>query len=306
MPTGFSSGGGSSHSSGGGSFGGGFDGGFNNGRRPRGFYGPGVIIINNRPYRMGKASIGYFVCMFLMVIMFFVAFGGGIMMGNASSAKKRIEYDFIKYQDMIEYVENNPSSASERLVTGKVKSVEPGFGKFRVIYEFEYKSRTISGYSFYVYSEHDLDELDYEAGRTIMIVIDPSSLTQYGPDSIPLDFEEFDVEDDGEYAHANFNFKVGVGMLVGGIIGIVGFIVLSNVIFKKCAKPVEENGSSNGNNNNSNNNNSNKDNHDDDNNNNKDNNNSTSGQDDDITYCSYCGARIKKSDRKCPNCGAKS
>ncbi len=291
MPTGFSSGGGSSHSSGGGNIGGG---GFGGGRYPRGFFGPGVVIINNRPYRMGKASIGYFINLILIFVLVIVAMAGGGMMANASSLKKTIKYEFIKYQDLIEFVENDREAAIDRIVEGQIKSIEPGYGKYRVIYEFDYQNyEGCNGYSFYVYTQEDLRELNYRVGAKIYLAIDPSIVNNDGPDSIPMDFEDFDVEDDGEYVEANFNFKIGVGMLVGGIVGVVLLIIANHFILKKHAQPVED-GKNNGNSGNN------------DNNNNNDGNATGNSDEDEITYCSYCGARIKKGEQKCPNCGAKN
>ncbi len=282
MPTGHSSGGGSSHTGGG--IGGGSSHGIGNSSRmwhgrpmP---HGPGIVIINNRPYRMsGGASAGFFITMFLVFIFIFAAMGGGIMMGSASSTKNTISYDFIRYQDLVRMASNH----EDRIVEGEIKSIEPGYGKFRVIYEFNYGREEIEGYSFYVYTKEKLDQLGYDVGEEIELALDMSYTIGGEPDSVPTDIVNFDVTDDGEYISANRSFTVGIVLLVGGIALTVACFIASSMIKKKFAKPYEEEA-------------------------NPTTTASTSNQTpkDEAVYCQYCGARINKDDRKCPECGAKN
>lgn len=276
MPTGHSSGGSSSHS--GGSFGEGSSHSVGGGGRmwhgrpmP---HGPGIVIINNRPYRMsGGASAGFFVAIILTIVCFFAIFAGGFMTMNAASTKSKIEYDFVKYQDMVEFAKKDEN----RIVDGTIKSIEPGYGKFRIIYEFKNRyGKLVEGYTFYVYDKEYLEK--YEVGEEIEIALDLSYLVEGEPDSIPTDFVNFEVGDDGEYIHAQTQQRVGLAILFCGIVGAAASFVVAIVVRKKFAKPYEENEPTPS--------------------------PASENKKEEDEFCAYCGARLKKGEHKCPECGA--
>lgn len=285
MPSGSHAGGGGGGGHSGGSFSGGGSTGGPRGPRwgfGRGFYGPGVIIINNRPYRMGKgAGIGYFLSLFAVFIAIFVLFGGVTMFVGGNSEKNLREEQHEYYQVMITQAKRNPE---QRIVMAQVDGImrHEASGKYQVLYHY---GAITDGYTYYIYTLQQASAIRDEGLIEIALETDKATIN-LNTDSVNTDYLDYPLSADGEYAEALQQKNIGLGMLIGGGAGIAVFVVLAVVLFKKCAKPYEANDNNGGNGGNGN-------------------NGGSTSYEDEVTYCQYCGARLKKGDSKCPECGAR-
>lgn len=278
MPSGSHAGGGSSHSSGGGSVGGGsFGGGMNHGSR---FYGPGMVIINRRPYRMsGAASFGYFLCLILSFVLIFVGVFG---IANFTSGKNQIELakkDYAYYADMIAFAKSKREQGdSSYITTVKVDHIEyhSACGKWFLVYYLPLPHSTafdsrLRGWTYDLYTREEAAAM---RGKDIEIALEkPLSEIDQETDSVPLSMP-LDLSRDGDYILAKSSRTAGIIMMVCGFGGFAVLIVLSFVIKKKFAKPQESSASGN----------------------------QTASEQ--AEYCHYCGTKLKKDDTFCPSCGA--
>lgn len=280
MPSGSHAGGGSSHTSGGGSVGGGGHvggGGFRG--RP---YGPGVVIINNRPYRMGGgASFGYFLTLILSIILLFVGVAGIVTFTGGKNEVALAEKDYVYYQQLKDYALNKRAQGDDTyIVSVEVDHIEyhSACGKWFLVYYLPIsQNRKLKGWTYDLYTQAEANAM---RGQTIEIALEkPLSEIDEDTDSVPLEMP-LDINRDGDYVLAKSSVTTGIIMMSCGFGGFVLLLVLSIFIKKKFAKPYE--------------------------NKNEPNTPSESPvKNDEVTYCEYCGARMEKGDSKCPECGAR-
>lgn len=286
MPSGSHAGGGSSHSSGGSVSGGsshsGGGGGFRGGPiRP---YGRGVVIINNRPYRMrGGAGVGYILTLFLSVVLLFVGFAG---IGIFTSGNKQIalaEKDYVYYQQLKDFaLDKREQGDSSYIVSVEVDHIEyhSACGKWFLVYYVPIagSGKKLKGWTYDLYTQAEANAM---RGQTIEIALEkPLSEVDENTDSVPVEMP-LDLNRDGDYVLAKSNKTTGIIMMVSGFAGFVVLLVLSIFIKRKFAKPIDagENGSSQT--------------------------GASEGTKEEVTYCEYCGARMQKDADKCPECGAR-
>lgn len=275
MPTG--SGGG--HFSGSGSSGGGYFGGDNNmnygGARRRGTrFGRPVFIytFGSHNYYIGEKRASL-----LMTLIFFLFLSIVILVsniGNYFEIKDKIqiiENDYINYTAIIEDAEQDAS----KIVLGTFQGKEFKYGKWCIKYKFTYNEQEYQGYSFYVYSISEVNQMANQGGVQIAV---GNSNALGEPDSIEMSFKNKTLTDDGEYNHciSDLNGSKMTVIILGVIVGalLVCVVTISAISFKKDMQKEESQ-------------------------------EQTVSNVGGAKYCSYCGSKMKEEEVSCPYCGAK-
>lgn len=278
-----SSGGGGSHWGGGSSRGGSFR------RRPM------YVYWGHTRYVVGsRASAFISLLLVLLVFAFFGIFTTSMLRTGATSQIRLIEQDYIYYHNMIDNAKVNPD---DLIVDGVVKSkfYNTTVKKWYVTYKFlDDNGVWVDGYTFALYSNEEA--MEFKTNDTIKLAVDGVPITQE-TDSIPLDYEYMPLEKDGYYVVYK-NQHRGAKIAQGVCIGIAaGIIVLSVVIAYTNKKKVEDSSNSNAKPQQTASNPKFE----------KEANNERVERDftENVTYCQYCGATMKKGKLKCPECGAK-
>lgn len=227
-------------------------------------HGGGVMIHFHG--RLGAGSVFFILA---AVALFFTLIVGLALVGQ-NTALKTIEQDYFNYQTMIENTMHNPAYRREALVTEKY---EGAGGKWYIRYEYELDTMNETAYdeSFAHYTKEQLSS--YIVGQTKIIIVTEESVVSEYTTTIPLDYYESGVENDGEYIEIKeFKNTLTIVVIVLGALGIL-LIVLG---VKKCIKASKKEESGN---------------------------NTTSTQQTHTT-CPYCGARVSLDKNVCPRCGA--
>lgn len=225
MPSGSHSTSGGSHSSGGSSFGGhGSSGSGSSGSsRPimprRVYFGHSYVILSS-----GKQSLSSFLIVFAIFALLFCAmFGFGI--AGTNKAIKKIKEDQAYYFNMIDYARENP----EYLTTGTVTDYfyNEDAGKYYITYTFELADGNFmrpDGQSYCVYTLSQASDL-LHAGTIELALNVKKSVANLDTDSIPTDYREMPLDDDGEYVHNKSNKKT---FIIGVV--VTAFIVVASVV----------------------------------------------------------------------------
>jgi hypothetical protein len=195
MPSGSHGGSAGGHSSGGASFGGGrsFGGGGYHSRPVRvqpyyfPFFGHTYVIGTQRHNHIMSLVGGAFLVGFVFVIC--------LVMSLSQTDVKKIKEDRDYYLNMID------TAQAEQIIDAKVKGQFLGEGgKYYITYNIELPNGSYlwsaDGYSFSMYSMAEASAI-YRNG-TIQVVVDGLPLTGE-TDSIPLDYRDFELDDDGSY-----------------------------------------------------------------------------------------------------------
>lgn len=230
----------------------------------------------------------------VILVLCFMLFGG-----MTCSAKENVEFlteDYDYYQNMITYAELHPD---DYIVDAKVTSYSfrADFDKYYINYSIPYEVREyfpgmgyqevtkyLSGYSFSVYTLEEAKELKNQG--IIKVAIDTKVVTS-NTDSVPMDYKDFELEDDGEYALAVRNQARHTRKLIClGVFAVAWFtffIIASNKLGKIYDKErIEEAKKSK-----------------------STTYNSSDAIGSDTSYCQYCGTYLVKDNNiKCPACGA--
>ena len=283
MPSGGSSGGGGHFSGGGRAVGGHFGssgGSLNSRRAVRNGRPVFIYSFGSRSYYVGAKrnvliqwlGILAIICIFACVALFgsFSDAGGGIA---------KIKTDFTKYNQMIEYAEEEGNE--NYLVSGVVTSFEynekyqKGFIRY---YFLDENNNRVEGWSFYVYTYDEL--LEMKRTGSITLAVDSYPCTQ-STDSIEVTYKTKSLNDDGEYVallssqKAYKKWTIASGTLAGAF--VISVVVISILSFKK---DVEE----------------------------KEGTVAVDAQkikpQQKTRYCSYCGSAMKEGETSCPYCGA--
>src|SRR5574344_393036 len=270
MPSGHGGGGGGGGH--GGSFGGGSSGGSLFGGSSGGFHHKVPIFLHFGNYsyvvsneKRDKIASYSVVLVFLLFIFFVLSF---VALPSMNRTLKGIEQDRVYYLNMIANAEEH----SEYMTTATVTNVlyNEDYGKYYFEYTFTNQSGSIAGYSYCMYSQK-LDAPQF--GTSVQLAID--SVTSNQADSIPTDYKNFSLEDDGQYSSGKSYITtatiIDVMLGVGIVISIVA--IVSNVLSSKKMKTEELTEQM-----------KNKDNKED-------------------RYCQYCGYKYSETDTKCPCCG---
>ncbi len=208
MPSGSHGGSRGSHSSGGarssGSSGGGGGRGSvsNRGSRPfRMRFGTRVYVFG------GKTGIFIpLIFISLFILMFCCIVNSGVK-HNISN----IETDFIYYKAMVQKAEINPSLKKQGTITDYFYNED--CKKWYYIYEIEIENsvKPLEGYTYSLYTFEQISKLN--VGDVIEIAVNNPNVNLY-TDSVPMDFKDFELEDDGEYIEAKKTKKIMTTMIV--------------------------------------------------------------------------------------------
>lgn len=217
MPSGHGAGRGGSHfrgsssrSSGGSHFGGGS----RHIGRSRIYHRGGRVVVANR----SGSIIACLVVVFIAVILFFAGF----------SSLKDINKDLQHIRNQRKYYFEMIDSGYR--TTAKVTGCHYEFGKYYITYEFTNDAGRIEGYSFCVYDSYSKAP-DY--GSAIEIAYD--SKTDIEADSIPIDYKNYKLSDDGEYLQIKDQKFTGyIFIFIGGaMILVMIFVVVRRIRLAK-------------------------------------------------------------------------
>lgn len=286
MPSG-SHGGGGGGSHGGFSGGGGSHGGFSSGSngsfgfrnggvfRPRGprtviFFGGPRIITTGRQV-LSSILVGF------MIFMAFFAFIMGVNYSACNETVKMIEEEHRYYVKMVQDAQADTDLQTEGIVTSVFYKTE--YNKYYFEYKFYDDSRhSYDGYTFSVYT---IDNVPKKGDR-IALAIDDETIDE-NTDSIPMDYINFTLEDDGQYLVNKKGSKEALtGLIICGAIA-VGSLVGVFIVYATAKRKKEEEIESE-----------------------KCSEQEKQAVENKKKYCQYCGTKINPDDRNCPQCGART
>lgn len=268
MPSGSHGGSRGSHGGGGASFGGGGRGSYRMGgyrRVPR----RRIYFIGGRRYFLSSrwnsrfsalSTIASFSIFFLITAIMVLCVG--------ISSKNDIATDYYYYQDMIADAEANPELIVEGEITDKFLNED--CGKWYYTYEFVADNGSVvEGYTYSVYTREEIRK--FTIGDTILLAVNMIDTNQK-TDSIPMDYKDIPLSNDGEYANAQKFYTIGlVGTIVIGAV-IIGVAISMFVIVSKHKQLATDEVIEN----------------------------ETSA----TRYCAYCGAMLAEDEANCRHCGA--
>lgn len=272
MPSGSHSSSGGSHFSGGSSGGSHFGGGGSS-RSSGGNNTTFIWFGGGRRGGNGSSSNSAGVGFIVAFILFFVLAMCFVGIGSFNQDIKVIEQDYARYQSMIKYAESN----DEYMIVGTVLSVHYNADakKYYVKYSFTNPetSKTYNGETFSVYDSY----LVYSVNDPITLAIDcKKSLINENTDSIPVEYKNSKLTDDGEYVGLKQDKKMVIIMVVVicGLIVLTIVFSIKNQIKQKKLKEIAVDSD-------------------------------TSSQTKvSEKRCAYCGSLLKENENTCSKCGA--
>lgn len=285
MPSGsHGGGGGGSHggfSGGGGSHGGfsssGESFGFRNGGvfRPRGprtviFFG-GPRIMTSARQMLSSILIGLVAMMFLFLCVV------GVQLSECNKQIEMIKEEQQYYFKMIKDAENNPD---ELQINGEVTSIYYKTEYNKYYYEYRFYDNKGNKYDGYTFSVYTLDNVPSK-GDIVKLAIDDKKIDD-NTDSIPMDYINFSLEDDGEYVAIKAEKKTHTTVLIVTCVLVVGALVGIFLVYATAKRKKEEEIESE-----------------------KRLEQEKQETENKKKYCQYCGTKLKPDDRNCPHCGAK-
>ena len=274
MPSGsHGGGGGGSHggfSGGGFSRGGSYSGSRGHGFRPR---GPRTIIFFGRPRILTSAR--QFVLSLILMLGVFVVLGLFAFGSSISTTKdhmKMIEEEQRFYLQMIADAEAN----TDLQTIGKVKAVyfQDDYDKYYIeYYLYDEIGRSYEGYTFSVYTLENAPK----KGTEILLAVDDVNIDST-TDSIPMDYKNFTLKDDGEYMFYKSRLQYYTIAIVVSIF-LVLVLVGGYILVIATAKRKEEDA--------------------------KREKQEQEEKEERKKYCQYCGSKLDETDKNCPQCGAR-
>ncbi len=232
---------------------------------------------------------------FLAMFLFFAIFGfaaSWIMKAQSERYLREIEADYIYYQNMIADAKENPD---ELIVDGTVitKYYNSIADKWYITYFFiADNGESVEGYTFSVYTIEEAN--NFKRGDIIKLAVDGRPMDSQ-TDSIPLDYAEMPIQQDGEYATYSSQRRgekiamIVCGCAFGGIIVLYIVVMFTNKVKvqdrnsqSQKTQPLEEM---------------------------SDLANPTDNAEKTINtkkiYCEFCGAEMLPDQKRCPNCRSK-
>ena len=259
-------GGGGSHFGGGGHFGGSYyHGPRRPGRAPIHFH---FFYFGGRRYSVANDDrSNIFGMIFACIVCLIIAIAWIFGITSSNQAVKKIENDYVYYQDMIAYAEDHPDHIIEANVQTFYEN--ENCGKYYVTYYFyTASSQRVDGYTFSIYTFEQAREIKHNG--TIQLAVDEYPLTTQ-TDSINMDFKNLPLSEDGEYIVAKNQIKTIV-IIEAVLIGVfVLLVVLTIRAIKTNVEKVPE------------------------------------GEQPKMSkkyICTYCGAKLREEDTTCPKCGS--
>lgn len=244
------------------------------GFRPRGprpfHFGRRVYIVSS-----GRQSV----LSLIIIAGLFLVMGLIINFGTLSSFKedkRMIEEENRYYISMVERAESDSRYMVEGTVEEQFYKTE--YERYYITYTFETDAgNTVSGYTFSIYT---LDNVPAK-GSTIWLAVD-DLVVDTDTDSVPMDYDDFTLEDDGEYLKVKKTISKAtwkIVLFIGLIVVAVGGYILVIVTAKKKQEEKEETE--------------------------KAEQKAKEEAEEKKRFCEYCGARVEPSDSVCPQCGAR-
>ena len=149
--------------------------------------------------------------------------------------------------------------------------------KYYITYTFYSNERTYSGYSFSIYTMDTAPK----KGTEILLAIDDETIDS-STDSIPMDYKNYTLEDDGEYMmlkeQLSYNRAMGIGGVVVAILLVGGSLLVISTAKKKEEEKAEEE---------------------------KKVEQEKKQEEERKKYCQYCGTKVNPEDKICEQCGAR-
>lgn len=278
MPSGSHGGSAGSHggfSGGGGSRGGSsFGGGSYHRSRPRGprnfRFGRSVFVVST-----GRQSI-LSIIIFVGVLVLGYLFTSVSIFSGHKEHLNMIEEENRYYLNMVATAKND----SDYVVTGEVTNqfYKTEYERYYITYSFVADDgSTVEGYTFSIYTLETVPK----KGSEIELAVDDKT-TDSDTDSIPMDYANFTLEDDGEYLKVKKDKAKSVRGIVIGVVVIVclvgGYILVIVTSKKKQEEKEAEQ---------------------------KAEQKAKEEAEEKKRFCEYCGARVEPSDNVCPQCGAR-
>lgn len=274
--------GGSSRGSSGGSWGGSSRGGGHHHRRPirfgwghRRYY----VSVHASSKISSLFAFGFALLFFGIVFMF--------VRTTFQPAIDKIITDRIYYLEMIDYAEKNPEYLVEGEVTDKFynEGAKKWYVEYRILLsnaipdkygrydDFDY----LDGYTYSIYTFEEVSK--FHVGDTILLAVNSSEIKST-TDSVNIDYKDFPIEKDGEYAEIikqknGFAIASVGAMVVGGVLIILAIVQIFKNAQKEGEGDPEYTGTST---------------------------NTSTANTSTIKRCPYCGE--KTTSDKCNNCGA--
>ena len=212
--------GGSRSSSGSSSFGGSF---FGGGTRRGHHHSRSNVLIFGRTYHLGK-PIGI-VALILMIAIFFsfiTMFAGFAIMPSEKKEIEKIKEDYYYYQDII---------SLGNFTTAEVTDIFSNAGKYYITYSIDLPNSYLDS----VYTRSEAMHL-LSVGEVQVALNKPLSQADFNTDSIPTDYKNMPLTNDGEYLMALKGLKTSRICAYAGLSVMVGAIIILVVMSKKSAK----------------------------------------------------------------------
>lgn len=286
---------GGSHGGGGSHFGGGsssHSSGGSSGRpmrpmRPMRFHiGPHFFFVSGERV---SSIVGRFMVMIFLGL--FIGLFAGLALPSTNRELEQIRFDYERYQTMIDYAEEHTDHIVEGRITGTYYNEDADAYYFTYELTTE-QGRPLEGYTYSVYTRSEI--MRFNVGDTIQLAVDVVPITNL-TDSIPLDYKDMPIEKDGEYRSSQSS-KTILTVLLVVFSAIEGIMLISIFVSFGKSKTQRESTATQS--------------------------NSSQGtslpQNADTnstqqststyeshSYCDYCGAKLKGTESKCPNCGAR-
>lgn len=146
-------------------------------------------------------------------------------------SKASIEEDYTYYHNMITLADNEHIVDGTITYIGKYSWSE----KYYFKYEFTHPTfplATCDGYIYSVFSEEEI--ADYQIGDTISIAVENSTYLYL--DSIPVIFEDYQWQDDGEIGAVEKWSIINTVWVSASVVALVGGVVLNIYANRKIAK----------------------------------------------------------------------
>ena len=241
--------------------------------RPRGpryvrWFGGRTVIIST-----GRQSVLSIIA-FFMIMCLLAMFPAWSSVSEIKSDIKMIKEEQAYYLDMIENAENDPSYQVMGEVTGVFYKQE--YERYYITYEFG--DEDFEGYTFSIYTRENCPS----NGSSILLAVDEKNIDDT-TDSIPMDYKNFTLEDDGEYNLYVKNLKNVRTVAIVATLIFVGLIALIVVVVSTAKKKEEEKEQQE-----------------------KEENEKKQIEEEKKKFCQYCGAKVDPNEPVCGQCGAKT
>lgn len=186
-----------------------------------------------------------------------------------------IKSDYNYYQHMCDWASKHPNWKGTAIVTGKEQKYNKWFIKYKIVDPVT--SSSIDGYSFAIYNDEQIQQI--QINDEIEVAMNSFDLS-IDTDSVPMDYYQISITQDGEYLHySKINNSVTVILVVVAIV-TVGIGITNGILANKYLKnmrvasldsdytPVSENNNLQ------------------------------------VVYCDYCHSKLPPNSTKCEHCGA--